>query len=570
MIPTTAFLLLLAGIHSANAFYAFLPPGHKGARHRMHISDQISRAFSFNGPQNDIKDEDGLTKFKVQKRSVGGAKNMFARRGITKLEKRLNDFKVDTAAAPSASNSAGIDQDGTDFSYFAQVKLGSSPGETFYLLLDTGSSATWVMGSDCTSDACKTHSTFGSSDSSSEASTSGDFSIGYNTGSVSGKIVTDTVSIAGLSLNMGFGVADTTTQDFNNYPMDGIMGLARTSANTDFDAPAFLEAIMKADTLKSNVFGINLDRAGDGTQDGEVTFGGVDNSKISGNINYLDTTDDKSTWTIPADDVEVNGKSVGLSGKKAVIDTGTTYMFLPPDDAKAVFAKIDGSEASGDMWHVPCDTTTSIALVFNKVSYSISPQDYVGPKTDDGLCYSHIIGNAAVNGDDNTWLIGDTFLKNVYSVFDADKNRVGLANKAGSSSSSSTGSGSSASSSSSSSSSSSGSSSPASSEAPDSGIVGPFGGSSSSHGSGSGSKGGSGSNGSSSSSSSDSDSDSSSGSSDSKGDPASTGSGAAPSSDGEITAQMWEEMKLHGGAASSTRVSYVGMAAVALSALFLF
>ena len=303
--------------------------------------------------------------------------------------------------------------------------MGSNPGETMYMLLDTGSSSTWAMGQGCTSSACKTHSMFGGSDSSTLQTEKGTFSIAYSTGKVSGSLVSDSLKLGGLEVEMSFGLATTTSDDFNNYPMDGILGLSRSSQGQGMDVPTFIQVVQKNSLLKSNLFGVNLQRAADNSNDGEITFGSVDESKYTGDLNYLDTVGDITDWKIPADDILVDGKSVSVTGKNAIFDTGTSYMFLPPDDAKAVFSQISGAEpGDNELWNVPCDTTTSIALVFNKVGYEISPKDYVGPTVGGGLCYSHIIGLSAV--DDNTWLLGDTFLKNVYSVYDMDKDRIGM------------------------------------------------------------------------------------------------------------------------------------------------
>lgn len=59
-----------------------------------------------------------------------------------------------------------IDQDGSDLSYMVAVTIGDSK-EEYHLLLDSAASNTWVMGQDCTSEACGTHTTFGKGDSTS-------------------------------------------------------------------------------------------------------------------------------------------------------------------------------------------------------------------------------------------------------------------------------------------------------------------------------------------------------------------------------------------------------------------
>ena len=283
----------------------------------------------------------------------------------------------------------------------------------------------WVMGTKCTTKACTTHSTFGESNSKTLKTGQDSFDIGYNTGEVEGTIATDTVAFADLSVQMEFGLASTTSDDFDNYPMDGILGLGRDSTGSGLDAPTFMQVLQKNKSLKKNMFGIHLDRHSDGNADGSITFGGTDDSKYSGDIIYVDTTGDVRDWKIPADDIQVDGESVGVSGRNAIIDTGTTYMFIPPEDAQKLYAKIDGAEAADEgVYHVPCDTTTTIALVFGKIAYEISPKDYVGPSVDGGKCYTHIIAQSAVDSD-GTWLLGDTFLKNVYSVYDMDNSQIG-------------------------------------------------------------------------------------------------------------------------------------------------
>ena len=67
---------------------------------------------------------------------------------------------------PTQKNSVAIDQDGDDKSYMVAVTIGDSK-EEYHLLLDSAASNTWVMSEECKADACGTHNTFGTSDSSS-------------------------------------------------------------------------------------------------------------------------------------------------------------------------------------------------------------------------------------------------------------------------------------------------------------------------------------------------------------------------------------------------------------------
>ena len=356
-------------------------------------------------------------------RSLSKSSGSAALKETGTLVKRLNDFHVEYSKDPTLPQSEAIDEDSGDTSYFGEVTLGSDPGETVYMLMDTGSSAAWVMGQDCTSTACKSHSTFGPADSKTLVKGSDTFNLKYNTGEISGPIVTDKISFGGLNATMEFGTASKTDDTFDNYPMDGILGLGREPGE-GFSQPTFMQVLQKSKALKSNIFGINLQRASDSSNDGEINFGQIDSTKFQGDLNYIDTTTKNSLWQIPIDGFKVDGKMSSLGARSAVIDTGTSYMFLPPTDAAALYQQIPGAKfASDDTSTVPCDTSVEISLIFNKVSYSISPKDYIGAPTSGGQCQSNIFSQVAI--DEQTWLIGATFLKSVYTVFDIDKSRIG-------------------------------------------------------------------------------------------------------------------------------------------------
>lgn len=445
----TALLFVLLP-YLATAFYAYIPESHRGAKKNVHIGNQVSKGF-----------DNGIIRVPLRKRAipvrsppyfsllscthVRQAKRSILSRGDregsfpasqestrahshfgkrSSLEKRVNDYQIYPSADTTVPNSAPIDQDGTDFSYFSEVTLGSDPGKTVYLLLDTGSSSAWVMGSDCTSTACGSHETFGKADSSTLEIGSDSFEISYTTGKVSGSIGSDMVKIGDIQVPMSFGIADVTSDDFDNFPMDGILGLGRSNAGYGFEKPTFMEEVEDEELLTANIFGINLGRALDNANDGEITFGAVDDSKYEGDLNYLDTLDKGGKWQIPMDDVLIDGKSASLKGRSAILDTGTTFMFLPPDDAKAMLDLIPGSSFDGEYWHIPCETTISVTLVFNNVGYQISPKDYVGESVDDGKCACNVVSRAPTD-DETTWLLGGTFLKNVYTVYDMDKDRIG-------------------------------------------------------------------------------------------------------------------------------------------------
>ncbi|KAJ9607506.1 hypothetical protein H2200_007584 [Cladophialophora chaetospira] len=343
---------------------------------------------------------------------------------IKKLVTRSNIFPVVNSTAPNAPNAMAINQDGNDYTYFSTMKFGSSQQE-MYMLIDSGSANTWVMGSNCKSNACQTHNLFGSEESSTLKTTTQKWSMTYGTGEVDGVVATDSVQLANYTLSMSFGLASTASDDFNNYPMDGILGLGRSTAA--INSPTIMQVLDSQGHLSSNVVGIHLQRSSDGTHDGQITIGGVDASMFAGKLSYAKTIATDS-WQVAADDAGVNGKAVGFKGKTAIIDTGTSYILMPPDDAAALLQLIPGSSQNGELYTVPCSSSANVFITIAGVKYSVSPKDYVGKQSGSG-CQSNIIGHQAFGPDD--WILGDVFLKNVYTVLDFDNARVGFGTKSG-------------------------------------------------------------------------------------------------------------------------------------------
>lgn len=334
-------------------------------------------------------------------------------------KKRDNTFTVATAATPSATNSVGIDQDGSDISYFVEAKIGSG-GQSLYLLCDTGAGSTWIMGADCDSAACEDHTTWSSSGSTTYTAPNKDFSIAYGTGSVSGMLAKDSISIGSVKVDLNFGLANVTSSDFTRFAFDGILGLSMASGSSD----NYIESLKSDKVLTSNVFGVDIFRASDGPNTGELTMGGTNSKKYTGDITYTAVNSAAhGDWAIPLDDVAYNGSKAGVTDRLAYIDTGTTYAFAPKDDVAALHKLIPGASSTDDVTYTaPCDSDQPIVVSFSGVDHEISVKDWLSSPSSSGSCTSNIFGQEVIAG---AWLLGDVFLKNVYAVFDADESQIG-------------------------------------------------------------------------------------------------------------------------------------------------
>jgi hypothetical protein len=208
--------------------------------------------------------------------------------------------------------------------------------------------------------------------------------------------------------------------------MDGILGIGRgVKVDGSINAPQVMDVLSSNRLISAKLYGIHLSRSKDGLADGELNLGEVNKGRFSGDLNWSNIIDNENGfWEIPIDNAGVNGKQLGITGRSAIIDTGTSFILMPEQDAVKIHQQIPGYKQNAETFSVPCDTTAVVQFTFNKQVYNISTPDWRGGKLDSGLCRSNIIGRQTFK--DSQWLVGDVFLKNVYSVFDFDQKRVGL------------------------------------------------------------------------------------------------------------------------------------------------
>ncbi|KAF2740649.1 acid protease [Polyplosphaeria fusca] len=339
--------------------------------------------------------------------------------------RRENKYNIVNNNEPKQENSVAVDQDGTDLSYMVAVTFGESK-EEYHLLLDSAASNTWVMSESCTTDACKFHNLFGEGDSSTLKTEDTTWTVNYGSGSVSGTLGSDTLHISSLSVALTFGLGTNVSSEFASYPMDGIMGVGRGDNDPNsIESPSIMDALSTSSTLKAKMFCIHLSRTADGFNDGEINFGDVNKERYDGDLNYIKIADnDRGFWEIGIEDAGVDGTKIGFTGRSAILDSGTSFILMPNDDAVAVHKLIPGFSQSGETFTVPCSTTKPVQIIFNGQTYNVSTADYVGGDLGNGDCKSNIIGRQTF--DEKQWLVGDVFLKNVYTVFDFDNSQVGF------------------------------------------------------------------------------------------------------------------------------------------------
>ncbi|TFK54576.1 acid protease, partial [Heliocybe sulcata] len=338
-----------------------------------------------------------------------------------------------------------------DQSYLGSISIGS-PAQQFNVILDTGSADLWVAGSSCSSCSSSTPTFSTSRSSSFQSSTSSagqqqSLTIRYGSGQVTGSLGADTVQMAGFQVSgQEFVVVDQTSQNLLSGSNAGIMGLG-FQAIASSGATPFWEALVNANQLSQPLMAFWLRRLLDdssATQNselygGEFTLGGTNTSLYTGDIQFIDFPSgvQQSFWLLEVQGVSVQGGSVGIStgnAALAAIDTGTTLVGGPSNDVDAIWAAVSGSQAlSGQyagFYAFPCSTNLQVSLSFGGNAWPISPADMNLGAISGNMCLGGIFDltqGADVGSGNPGWVVGDTFLKNVYTVFRASPASVGFA-----------------------------------------------------------------------------------------------------------------------------------------------
>ncbi|KAJ7353337.1 acid protease [Mycena albidolilacea] len=312
-----------------------------------------------------------------------------------------------------------------DLEWAGTISVGTPP-QKFLIDFDTGSSDLWIPSSSCTSSTCSSKAKFKASSSSTAAKQSGKFSIQYGDGStVSGPVYTDTVNVAGINVTKQFFSPVTTlSSSFSTDPIDGILGLAFPAISNMKQNP-FFNTANEQGVVQNNQFGFFLASKGS-----ELFLGGTDTEKYTGDLEFHDVDSSSGFWQVTGANAKV-GDAVAAKNFDTIIDSGTTIMYGPPAAVKKLYAAVDGSklfDAENGYYSFPCDTPPKIAFNWGGEDWVISAENINIGQTEEGSsdCVGALAGVDTGLGS-NVWLLGDSFMKNVYTAFDFDQKAVGFA-----------------------------------------------------------------------------------------------------------------------------------------------
>ncbi|KAL5529952.1 hypothetical protein ACEPAF_6209 [Sanghuangporus sanghuang] len=308
------------------------------------------------------------------------------------------------------------------------VNIGT-PANTFSVDFDTGSSDLFVPSTACTDANCAGHEKFNTAASSTAVDQHQTFSIEFADGStVSGEVFHDTVSIAGLTATDQAVVAATQYSAgfaLDVSPPDGLMGMAFQAISNSNSPPVFATLVAQGQT-SAPVFGFTLLDSG-----GELFLGGTDASAFTGGgLTFTPLVTAPAFWEVAAQRVAVGARGVVARAQDAIADTGTTLFIVDTASARAIYAAIPGSADAArtlgeGFFTIPCDAVPGdVSVTLGGTAFTLSPDtlNFGRVSARSNACVGGIVGD-----DLGVWILGDVFLRNVYTEFDVGNLRVGFA-----------------------------------------------------------------------------------------------------------------------------------------------
>ncbi|RYP61689.1 hypothetical protein DL771_010040 [Monosporascus sp. 5C6A] len=321
-------------------------------------------------------------------------------------------------------------------SYLIELSIGT-PGQSVKVAVDTGSSELWVDPVCQTSQSlseveeCIANGIYDPSRSDTFEDLNSTNTIPYGIGVVQIEYVSDNIVFPNSTINLTgvqFGVA-TASRQLN----EGIMGLS-FGGNTPEAVLRYnniVDELFLQNATQSRAFSVALGSS-DSDNDSVVIFGGIDTSKYTGPLRTLPILGPQNGEAIYRYWVQLD--SIGTTGRGSfhaydnsslpvVLDTGSTFCSLPRAVVNGMMEDLDGQIDRQGQVLVDCshvDNKNTFDFNFGKITISIPYSQFV-VQANSEVC---VLGAVP---DDQIALLGDSFLRSAYVVFDQKNMEVAMA-----------------------------------------------------------------------------------------------------------------------------------------------
>ena len=363
----------------------------------------------------------------------------------SKAKNKSNLVKASNNIIPSIFLEEGITKINPNHLFLANIKLGSE-SKPFRLILDTGSSITWVADSSSNIvNASKISNHFNPSLSSSCIILKEMFNIKYGTGECSGYFIIDTIKyINNKQFKLKLGLARNALFDFEEA--DGIIGLSRFNdeMETSFINRLYLEKIIDTKMFSLKFASNNLE-----LPMGKMFIGRHHdfNKKNSFSCDLVERNDDnKCFWTCELKAFRLKGGNQILTSNYTVniiFDTGSNFIFLPFEYLKdlepnlekigcSILEYVDDSKYGNnfdkagfkDAFRLVCSSYSlpQVQFVLGNTTFYI-PEELTF-YYEKGFYYSYILFVISNKLNSSPYIFGSSFFMTFHTLFNHDDKKM--------------------------------------------------------------------------------------------------------------------------------------------------
>jgi hypothetical protein len=282
---------------------------------------------------------------------------------------------------------------------------------------------------------CGDSGTFNANDSSTYKYINGAFNISYVDGSgASGDYVSDTLRFGGQTIkDLQFGIG------YVSSSPEGILGIGYAINEVAVGRaglqpyPNLPEKLVNDGTISSNAYSLWLNDLDAST--GSILFGGVDTDKYHGELQTLPIIPERGAYAefvIALTGMGENGQNASLFANQNVpvlLDSGSSLMYLPDNVVRSLYQKYSAQyDSSQGAAYVDCklaDEKGSLDFFFSGVHISVPLNELVivaAVSRGRPVC---ILGIGPAGS--SVAVLGDTFLRSAYVVYDLANNEISLA-----------------------------------------------------------------------------------------------------------------------------------------------
>mmetsp|Transcript_34856 Transcript_34856/g.84215 ORF Transcript_34856/g.84215 Transcript_34856/m.84215 type:complete len:430 (+) Transcript_34856:122-1411(+) len=361
----------------------------------------------------------------MAKRAVSKTASVLQLRGSSSQAEKQFEEQAESLVAEGTSESVVI-KDYSNAQYYGTIKIGT-PAQEFTVIFDTGSSNLWVPKINCHQCGYDynggSKAKYDNSKSTTYAADGADFHIHYGSGDVRGFFSNDVVTLADDIKVSGQKFAEVSNagglgMSYAMGKFDGILGLGFEGLALGGAETVFKNAIDQ-NVVAEQMFAFDLGN----NRDGELTFGGYDESKFTGEISWVALSEPKY-WQIDVENIQIGSVSTGATN--GIVDSGTSLITGPSRQIMKIAMSVGAKHNLMGQYTIDCDKVSDLPdLEFhiNGRAWPVPGKDLIIQSGD--TCLFAMMGMDIPFGP--KWILGDVFMRHYYTIFDYGGKRVGFA-----------------------------------------------------------------------------------------------------------------------------------------------